>query len=56
MVVDSEAYYSRKSTYGFNVQGICDWERRFIWAPMSHTASANDSTFSSLARFTRREE
>ena len=43
-MVDPEAYYSRKSTYGFNIQAICDWDRRFIWASMSHTASAHDST------------
>lgn len=43
-MLDSEAYYSRKSTYGFNLQAICDWERRFIWVSMSHTASAHDST------------
>jgi len=43
-IVDLEAYYSRKSCYGFNLQAICDWEHRFIWASMGHTASAHDST------------
>jgi len=43
-MVDPEAYFSQKSTYGFNIQAICDWERRFIWVSMGHTASAHDST------------
>ena len=38
----SEAYFSRKKTYGFNIQAICDWDRKFIWAFMGHTASVHD--------------
>jgi len=42
-MVDPEAYFSRKKNYGFNLQAICNWESRFIWASMAHTASAHDS-------------
>ena len=42
--VDPEAYFSRKKNYGFNLQAICDWDQRFIWVSMGHTASAHDST------------
>ena len=41
---DPEAYFSRKKTYGFNIQAICDWDRKFIWEFMGHTASVQDST------------
>ena len=41
---DPEAYFSTKKPYGFNIQAICDWDRRFIWAFMGHTASVHDST------------
>ena len=41
-MVDPEAYFSRKKNYGFNLQAICNWEGRFIWASMAHTASAHD--------------
>ena len=41
---DPEAYFSRKKSYGFNIQAICDWDRKFIWAFMGHTASVHDST------------
>ena len=27
---DPEAYFSRKKTYRFNIQAICDWDRKFI--------------------------
>ena len=43
-IVDSEAYFSRNKNYGFNLQAICDWEGRFIWVFMGHTASMHDST------------
>ena len=42
-MVDPEAYYSRKGFYGFNLQAICDWDHRFLWVAMGHTASAHDS-------------
>ena len=41
---DPEAYFSRKKNYGFNLQAICDWNGKFIWVYMGHTASAHDST------------
>jgi len=43
-MVDPEAYFSRKKCYGFNLQAICDWNGRFIWVSMGHTASVHDST------------
>ena len=43
-MVDPEAYFSRKKNYGFNLQAVCDWNGRFIWASMGYTASAHDST------------
>ena len=43
-IIDSEAYFSRKKNYGLNLQAICDWEGRFIWVCMKHTASVHDST------------
>ena len=42
--LNPEAYFSRKKNYGFNLQAICDWKGRFIWASMGHTASVHDST------------
>ena len=43
-MLDHEAYYFRKCYYGFNLQAICDWNRRFIYAYLGHTASVHDST------------
>ena len=43
-MIDNEAYFSRKSYYGFNLQAICDWNGRFIYAYPGHTASVHDST------------
>jgi len=43
--VDPEAYFSRKKNYGFNLQAICDWEGRFIWVSMKHTASVHATAF-----------
>ena len=55
--IDPEAYFSRKKNYGFNLQAICDWDRRFIWVSMGHTASAHDSTaFKSSGLYQRMHE
>jgi len=43
-MVDPEAYFSRKKTYGFNLQAICDWGGQFIWVFIGHTASVHVST------------
>ena len=43
-MLDPEAYLSRNQNYGFNLQAICDWNGKFIWMYMGHTASAHDST------------
>jgi len=42
--VDHEAYFSRKKVYGLNVQAVCDWNRRFMFVSMGHTAAVHDST------------
>jgi len=43
-MVDPEAYLSRKKTYGFNLQAICNWKGRFIWVQVGNTANVHDST------------
>ena len=55
-VVDPQAYYYRKSNYGFNLQAICNWDRKFIWASMSHPASAHDSMVFKLTPLYRQIE
>ena len=55
-VVDPQAYYYRKSNYGFNLQAICDWNRKFIWASISHPASAHDSMVFKLTPLYRQIE
>ena len=42
--MDPEAYFSRKKEYGINLQAVCDWERRFIFASLGYTAATHDST------------
>ena len=42
-LVDYQAYFSRKKYYGFNLQAVCDWDRKFIFAYMGHTASVHDA-------------
>ena len=41
--IDPQSYYSHKGFYGFNLQAICDWNSKFLWVAMGHTASAYDS-------------
>ena len=38
-----EAYFSRKKDYGFNLQAICNWNGKFIWARVCGMASMHDS-------------
>ena len=42
-LVDHQAYFSRKKEYGFNLQAVCDRDRKFIYAYMGYTAGAHDS-------------
>ena len=42
--VDYQEYFSPKSYYGFNLQAVCGWDRRFIYAYIQHPASVHDST------------
>ena len=42
-LVDHQAYFSRKKEYGFNLQAVCDRDRKFIFAYMGYTAGAHDS-------------
>ena len=37
-------YYSRKGFYGFNVQAVCDAERRIVYLAISSSGSTHDST------------
>jgi len=43
-IVDAEYYLSRQNNYGFNLQEICNWDGRFIWAGFGYAASAHDNT------------
>ena len=44
LIKDSEAYFSRKKIYGFNLQAVCNHHEQFIYAHMGATASMHDST------------
>ena len=37
-------YVSRKETYALLAMAICDVNRRFLWADISHTSTTHDST------------
>lgn len=39
-----ESYFNRKKRYGFNVQGICDNDRRFTFIQTGFPASVGDAT------------
>ena len=41
--INAEAYYSWKKNYGLNLQAVCDWDGRFIYASASHMGSFCDS-------------
>ena len=43
-MLDAEAYFSCKKNYGFNLQAICDWNGKFIWVYIGHTASVHNAT------------
>jgi DDE superfamily endonuclease len=54
---DPEAYFSRKKTYGFNLQAICNQQGQFIYAHAGYTASTHDSTaFKATSFYQRRRE
>lgn len=41
---DWELYYGRKCVYGFNLQAVCNDDRMFVYAQISHRVSAHDSS------------
>jgi DDE superfamily endonuclease len=54
---DPEAYFSRKKTYGFNLQAICNNQGQFTYAHAGYTASTHDSTaFKATSSYQRRRE
>ena len=42
-LVDHQAYFSRKKEYGFNLQAVCNHDRKFIFTYMGCIAGAHDS-------------
>jgi hypothetical protein len=40
----SETYFSRHKQYGFQLQAVCDWEERIVYAYAGNQASVQDST------------
>jgi hypothetical protein len=42
-LVDGEAYFTRKKTYAINAQGVCDWNRRFIFLSVGQCGSVHNS-------------
>ena len=42
--IDGEVYFNRKHRYSFNVQLICDDQRRILWYQLGWPGSVHDST------------
>ena len=42
-ILHPEAYCLRKKVYGFDVQAVCDWRKRFLFIYIGYTASAHSS-------------
>src|SRR5437762_2274488 len=41
---EGDAYFSRKSQYGLNLQGVCDWNQHFIYLhALGQCASVHNS-------------
>ncbi len=54
--IDGEVYFNRKKTYSFNVQLICDDQRRILWYQLGWPGSVYDSTVFSHSNMYKNQE